>query len=255
MTRASPRPNFNSSKLLRFLADLSIADASEPKQSFAERLGEWVDFTDAITLLAALGPRAGGAGGFAPARLAAKLAALEADLARIQATLVNSISRQCRAAAGSDAIGPSQAERSSELEEFGYASYRRMHQALQREMDGALRPLREALRATLAQAGPDLQQLAALDEALDKVLAGRERSLLGGLPAMLEKRFEQLLAAHRGRLAEGGQVDLPNRSRPGAWQAQFCAELQRALLAELDLRLQPVSGLIEALRSEAVRQQ
>ena len=37
---------------------------------------------------------------------------------------------------------------------------------------------------------------------------------------------------------------------PAAWLADFHEELKRVLLAELDLRLQPTVGLIEALRNE-----
>ncbi|RZL35130.1 MAG: DUF3348 family protein, partial [Rubrivivax sp.] len=34
---------------------------------------------------------------------------------------------------------------------------------------------------------------------------------------------------------------------PRRWRQRFWADLQRALRAELDLRLQPVQGLLEAL--------
>jgi len=36
----------------------------------------------------------------------------------------------------------------------------------------------------------------------------------------------------------------------GAWLARFCHELEAVLLAELDVRLQPTVGLIEALQNE-----
>ena len=38
--------------------------------------------------------------------------------------------------------------------------------------------------------------------------------------------------------------------RPGAWLANFRDELLEALLAELDVRLQPAMGLIEAFSNE-----
>jgi hypothetical protein len=38
--------------------------------------------------------------------------------------------------------------------------------------------------------------------------------------------------------------------QPGGWLAAFGQELQEALLAELDARLQPVTGLIEAIRNK-----
>jgi hypothetical protein len=36
----------------------------------------------------------------------------------------------------------------------------------------------------------------------------------------------------------------------GGWLAHFCQELHTVLLAELDLRLQPTLGLVEALQNE-----
>ena len=52
MTRALPRTNFHSSKLIRCLADLTIVDAVEPGNAFAEKLGLWIHFADAIKLSA-----------------------------------------------------------------------------------------------------------------------------------------------------------------------------------------------------------
>ena len=52
-------------------------------------------------------------------------------------------------------------------------------------------------------ASANLGRLAAQDEALDRILASRERQLLATtLPALLEKRFQQLLAAHQQALVD-----------------------------------------------------
>jgi hypothetical protein len=99
-----------------------------------------------------------------------------------------------------------------------------------------------------------LRLLAALDEALDRILTARERQLLATLPSLLERRFQQLLAAHQRALLDSGQADEPLLwMQPGGWLAIFCEELQAMLIAELDLRLQPTLGLIEALHNEADR--
>ena len=94
----------------------------------------------------------------------------------------------------------------------------------------AIDALRGHLRQTLAQATPRLAQLAALDAVLDQMLGGREQKLLAGVPAWLKARFEQLRQSH-----------------PDDWPPLFEHELQQTLLAELDLRLQPLLGLVEAL--------
>jgi hypothetical protein len=60
-----------------------------------------------------------------------------------------------------------------------------------------------------------------------------------------------LRAAHQGEQAGAPQPDDPARWRqPGGWLHRFDKELEAALLAELEVRLQPVTGLMEALRNE-----
>ena len=43
--------------------------------------------------------------------------------------------------------------------------------------------------------------------------------------------------------------------QPGGWLARFCADMQRVLLAELDLRLMPVAGLVAAVDKESTELQ
>ena len=61
MTQAVSRTRFNSAGLVRILAELAVADVADPKQTFAERLGEWLDFKDALALYLALNSAAAGA--------------------------------------------------------------------------------------------------------------------------------------------------------------------------------------------------
>lgn len=263
MTQSLPRTNFNSSKLIRFLADLSLVDAAESKpaskQAFAERLGQWLDFSDAIALHAAHSPGAVPAGMPSVANGAVENESKE--FARTRTALVNSITKSCSPDAGETRIrfptpqpGTAMAAIEANKLATAYEPYRRFYAAHQNEMESALRPLRAHLRKALAKASATLAQLAALDAALDKILGVRERQLLATVPLLLESRFGQLLATHRQRLADSGQADDPARwMQPGGWLADFCRDLQGVLLAELDVRLQPATGLIEAFSNEANR--
>ena len=240
MTRSSPGTNFNSSRLVRFLAELSIVDAAESKQAFAERLGQWLDFADAIALHAAHGNAAAQRVGGAESSTA-----LANEFASARAAWASSIAASC-------AKWPTSSTAADLDLAAAYAPYRRFYSAQQGEMDVAIRPWRNKARRALAQAGSKLGQLASLDAALDKILSARERQLLATVPALLERRFALLASAHRQRLAETGQPDDPARwGAPGGWLADFGKELTIVLLAELDLRLQPTVGLIEALSNEA----
>lgn len=223
---------------MRLLAGLAAATADDgpasPQATIAQRLGQWLDWTDAIPLSAVL---AGGAAAVpAPAARAAADARLaRAALARVRADLTRAITGDAvfaaaRPAAAGDAATDTGAE---ESRRDPFEPYRRACQTLQRAMAGRIAPLRQQARAALGQASPGLARLAALDAVMDEWLAPRERSLLASVPTLLERRCEQL------------------RQRwPQDWAARLGPEVQDVLLAELDVRLQPVEGLIEALGQE-----
>ena len=91
--QALSRINFNSSRLIRFLAELAIVGGAESRQAFTQRLGQWVSFTDAGTLYTALDsgtaqagakPVTAGAGTKSAARLA-----VNEELTRVRAGLVD----------------------------------------------------------------------------------------------------------------------------------------------------------------------
>ena len=118
-----------------------------------------------------------------------------------------------------------------------FATYRQRYSRCQLAMETQIVPLRRRLRATLADRSPALAKLAELDTVMEQVVGARERSLLATVGARLEPRFDQL------RVAAG-------EPSPGVppWLEQFRQEMRGLLRAELDLRLQPVEGLLEACR-------
>lgn len=243
MTRAPARTPFSSSNLVRVLSDLALVDAVEPGAGFAEQFAQWLSLNDAITLRATLA---------APVTLAQPVGAampvvnLGVELSRVQASLVASIKSE---APPNDTLALDQAS--------AYAPYRRYHAACQRDMAQAVRTLRNLVRAVLAKASPSLAKLAALDGAFESILSERESKSFAQLPALLEKRFERLHKLHQrpGALAAQppGQPALWVAS--GDWLGQFSQELQAVLLAELDARLQPTQGLIDAFNNETTTPQ
>lgn len=196
----------------------------------AARLGQWVGAFEAIGLHAAhrdiqamAAARPSRALRPAPGSLAANFAQVRQGLAR---------------AIAQDAARPN---------EFSYAPYKRRHLELQRQMEQAVGALRAQVRGVLAQSTLALRQLAVLDAALDKVVSRREATLLPYHVALLERRFQQLQQAHQQTVQASGPPDEPATwRRPGGWLHFFETDWHQALLAELDLRLQPVAGLIEA---------
>jgi hypothetical protein len=132
-----------------------------------------------------------------------------------------------------------------------YAPYRRLYEAHQREMELSIQPLRVNVREAVAKASPSLKKLADLDETLEKILRDRESKLLWKVPVLLRKRFEQLFKEHQQKLADAQQADNPaGWAQAGGWLARFCNDMQMVLLAEVELRLQPTMGLIEAFKQD-----
>jgi hypothetical protein len=249
MTRPLTRTNFNSSKLICILTDLSILEAAESGSAFAEKLGLWVGFADAITLCSAQSPNSERAQSGVPT---ISKSAVGEEFARVRANLVQSIIQSTATKGVRTRIArPSPKPGMSVEDAIAYGPYRRYHLAHQRDMELSVRPLRAKLREALTVASPALKQLAAIDSAYDGILSDRESKLFSTLPSLLEKRFAQLLAAHQQSPLDARKADTPDVwMKPGGWLARFCAELETVLLAELDVRLQPAVGLMEALNNE-----
>ena len=252
MTRVLPRTNFHSSKLIRCLADLAIVDAVEPGNAFAEKLGLWIHFTDAITLAAVHNDSIASPPKMQPEAEFVPHAAVGIEFDRIQAGLINSIMKSC-----SPNLGKTHIELPTPKLELpmdlaaAYAPYRRFYDAHQRDMELRIQPLRVNVREALAKASPRLKKLADLDAALERILRDRESKLLSKVPVLLKKRFEQLFKEHQQMLVDTQQADNPaGWTQAGAWLARFCNDMQMLLLAEVELRLQPTIGLIEAFKQD-----
>lgn len=249
MTRAPPRTSFIGCKLVRSLSSLSVVDVADSNQPLAERLGQWLDVTNAITLFAALNPSSARTTTTLSGMPPPKGIAMEDELACARTALVNSITGEDGGKARIRLPRPAPGAPVEVLADF--AAYRRYYLAHQRNMAGSIAPLRVKAREALAVCTTGLRQLAELDATLDQALGPRESDLLATVPLLLEKRFEKLRQAHQAALVESGKEDDPEQwMLPGGWLALFCRDLQHVLLAELDLRLQPVIGLIEAYSNE-----
>lgn len=247
MTRVLPRTNFHSSPLIRCLAELDLSIGVEPTSDFAEEMGQWMHFTDAIALASVHENGLAKVAAQSPAQREATGLRLAAEFARIRAFMVNSITKSCSPKGSNSPIKlPLLLDN-----DVTYLPYRRFYEAHQRDMELSVEPLRVNLRDALAKTSPRLRKLAELDAVMNKVLRAREAQLLGRVPVLLQKRFLVLQAAHQQQLATSGQTDNPAAwLHPGGWLAHFCQNLQAVLLAEAELRLQPSAGLLDAFNQQ-----
>ena len=215
------RTGFDGAALVRLLSRLTGAGVREPRQVTADGLSQWFGWTDAISLSAALNGNPAAPASNARGTPAASPTAEETECRRVRAALTTAISEDSIfvAAPTGDAVPD-------------FAPFRQRYLARQQAMDAGIAPLRGRLRARLAAQSPDMARLAAVDVVMEQVLGAQERSLLAGVPALLDKHFRQL-----------------RQAAPDAWLDVFRRDARDVLLAELDLRFQPVEGLLEALRT------
>ena len=214
MLHGSPSPGVAGSELTRLLGRLADAPPPETRPAFAERLGHWLGWADAIALSGALNA---GAAEIAPAR-ARGLGGEEADYRRV-----------CAAFEASIAAGPR--EPGSSPTDFG--PHRRHCIGQQQAMQDAVGALRQRLRDALSRHSPALARLAAIDAVMDHTLAAHERGLLGLVPLRLQAHFERLQCG-------AGDDDI-------RWPEAFRDLMNRVLRAELAHRLLPAQGLLDTL--------
>jgi hypothetical protein len=250
MTRVLPHTNFHSSQLIRRLAELDLLEGLEPASGFAEELGQWMHFTDAIALSSVLDSGKGKFAAHSPAQRDETGARLLAEFERIGASMVASITKSCTPGGKSHIKLPLALEL-----EVSYLPYRQFYEAHQRDMELSVEPLRVNLRAALAKASPELRKLAELDAVMERILRERESRLLARVPVLLKKRFDALHQAHLEQLVMSGQTDNAAAwMQAGGWLARFCQHLQTLLLAEAELRLQPSAGLLEAFNQKILHE-
>ena len=283
MTRALPRASLYSASLVRFLTENALIAPARQAEDVGQKLGDWLDFRQAIALHGVLPPDTASAAQAAPLPahvqrmhlLAPEALARHVD--KVRAQLVESITQGAPAGSGLARIDMPVPVLDEPVEiKTAFEPYRRFVAAHQRQMDSTLRSLRAQLRLQLSQQGSTGQQLAALDTAFENILAEREAALLAKTSKLLEKRFVQALKTHMQLQAQAQPAALatetadaatddmdvidrnPNetpKADPSSWLMPLRQTLRQALLAELDTRLQPALGLLEALTSLATQEQ
>jgi len=218
-----PGPTF-----IRLLARIADTDVPAPGPALSDRLGQWIDWTRAVTLAGALDGR--------PSAPSAEAATSDPPLedgdevAHARATLAGSIGNDLPAMAAD-----------ADMAAIDFAPYRQHCLAMQRAMLAATGRLRGRLRDQLAQRSPELARLAEVDAVMELTLSPREHRLLASVPVLLGEHFERLRA--------GAAVDGNTGSTSAAWLDVFHRDMQGVLHAELDVRFQPIEGLLAALRT------
>jgi len=233
MVQALHRTPVRGPTFIRLLASLTDAAAPSSPPPLPDRLSQWLDWNQAIALSTVLDGRPAQGDGVPFG------SDDEDECAQLRAALAQAI-------AGEQAF----ARQDATHVEVGidYAIFRQRYIAHQRAIQAATGRLRGKLRDRLAGASAGMARLAALDASMEIVLSPREHELLAAAPRLLEVHFERLRQA--AEAADGAQgAELPSGEASAAWLDVFRKDMQSVLLAELDVRFQPVEGLLAALRA------
>ncbi|GAB7524236.1 DUF3348 domain-containing protein [Paraburkholderia sp. 2C] len=279
------RMPYSGAPLVRMLARMTQVGVPASDVAVLDRLSQWLGWTDAIALSSALDTAAPAAG--APVTAAqvtggdATVATLEAALcARTRATLSDAIGaigsiasidmgggRRSEHARRGGMTHPRQhpqapsrvqphtqshadlrahlrtqahveAGGNADPEPVDFALFRQVYHTQQQSMEHAIGELRVRLRAMLATRSERHARLALVDATMERALDARERSVLAAVPVLLEACFK--------RLRDAALAEAPAQT---TWLDTFREDMRAVLLAELDVRFQPVEGLLAALRA------
>lgn len=255
MSRVFPRAGLHDAELLRFLNTKGLLQLPLDTQDVGQALGDWFDFRQAIALQGFFSNLDSTATiqGVACARIDARV--LHERFARIRAALEQSIVEGTPPAPTLARIDEPATELATPIDlKTAFEPFRRFALGHQRQMEQVIKGLRAQLRAMLDTGGAPHKQLAVLDALFENVLISREARSLGQIPLAFEKRFAQALQQHMKQLLKAAEADEP-APRTTPWLQPLLDDLRTALLAELDLRLQPVLGLIEALTQDTPQEQ
>lgn len=246
MAKAPQRTPVPGPVFIRLLARLTDVDVPQSSHALSDRLSQWIDWNRAVALSRALDGNVSAAA----ADVASFDSAVEDEYARARASLANAIAddlespsvrpradgHSCTDGGGADAM-------------VDYAWFHQRYLAIQRAMQAATGRLRGRLRDMLAQRSADMARLAEVDAVMELTLSSREQTLLAAVPKLLGEHFARLQRAEQKSLADMQLSGNAPVATPGEWLRVFRKDMQAVLLAELDVRFQPIEGLLAALRT------
>jgi hypothetical protein len=223
----------NQSGLIRRLAQMALIDSDKQPEPAELRLGKLLDLSKSIRIAAA--------------QLPCTDADTDSDAAASQATTIRADYLQVRAALikGIElSFNPGQLYTRIKLptpqaatltdDQVVLGQYQRFYASHQRDIIFRIQGLRERVSNGVGGISQELRQLVSLDATIADSISQHSNACFGSIPSLLSKRFDQL---NQPQITISG----------AATHQQFSSELKNLLLAEIDARLLPILGLVEAM--------
>ena len=234
MSHTSGYSTHSHSRLVQALSALLGADRAIPHQRFIVQLSKLIDFSGAIELSATLGgaPSSAVTMGVQSEGAAAPMGDL---LLATRETMLRFILRSFALSERYEQpfYLPLPTDEHFSREDGGISAYQRFYSLHQSEMELQVSRLQKQVRQQLSSHSPALARLAAMDATLTTIMAAYSRRAFAAVPTLLARRF---------------QLHYPEPTLAMAQPlSPFIVEMRSVLCAELEIRLQPVLGLVESL--------
>lgn len=260
MSKSVGQHSPKSSRLLRNLGELGVLKNQPAEKQFGSRLGRLIDLSDSITLADTLKQVAKPTAVDEQVKGVKQGEGLKADFLERRSSMVSFVVRSFSELDATDADvtpAPFRLPRLSDeiLGDEGYKPYQRFYALHQSEMEHQVGRFLALVREQVGESNSKLTRVVTLDSALFETLQSYCRKQLAQVSVLLESRFHAL---KKNRILTAKDDEQTSSTEdwllPSGWLSVFYREMQNLLLAELDLRLQPLLGLIEACEYEELNQ-
>ncbi len=261
--------SLHDSRLVCLLSGLNGSGIEVSQSNFSEKFGKLVDLPGSLTLSAMLGELSAVA--FEPSGISATT--IKNAFMEMRTELVRFIAKSFVPGAGrirdklpTPAVFHSHCKltgvyaatrpESPKNHAAAYEPYRKFYVTRQSDLAIKIQQLQSHIGDAISGLSPELAQLSKLNTGLGDILAVRTKELFTVVPQLLGRRFGRLLDEHWQELPNRpGVSDLAQWMESGGWISKFCGEMRELLLAEIDLRLQPVLGMIDSLSETNISDQ
>lgn len=242
--------NTGGAPLLAQLAQLGFASERRSKATLADTLADLIDLSDSITLTKSLAKLARVKVDFG----AGDRRSAENEFLNTRAGILRFIQESFAPGdAGAPFLLPAATPETLTGGRDGVQPYQRFYSLHQSEMDFRIGKLRGSLRKVLGGHNLAGARLAALDQILNDTVGDHSRRILASLPRLLGEHFVALRQGFLDSEPNAVDTDPDSWTQPGEWLNRFNQDMRHLLITELDFRLLPLRGLLDALDTQEDR--
>jgi hypothetical protein len=252
MTFAPKHNTVRGSSLIRLLSEYEITNIDVSYKNFAERLGLLVDLSDSVKLSESLRAIPKMSFHLIDKANDANCDDLVQEFLKQRSIVLKSILKSFDLNAVFIPFKlPTPTSLTSIEEAIKFDPYHRFYLLHQSELDFQTEKLRSYVRKVISAQSLSLAQLAELDKTVSQSMMVHTNRRFSIVPILLKSRFKQLYAEYCAAFKHCDFVDKPSFwINETGWLTQFYSEMQQLLLAEFEVRIQPIIGLVEAYNEE-----